>query len=34
VVGADETRWPLMGSKEKSRWYAWVGPFTSLRWNK
>jgi transposase len=24
VVGADETRWPLMGSKEKSRWYAWV----------
>lgn len=24
VIGADETRWPLMGSKEKSRWYAWV----------
>jgi transposase len=24
VIGADETQWPLMGSKEKSRWYAWV----------
>lgn len=24
VIGADETQWPLMGSKEKGRWYAWV----------
>jgi len=24
VIGADETHWQLMGSKEKSRWYAWV----------
>ncbi|MDI3292192.1 IS66 family transposase, partial [Polyangium sp. 15x6] len=23
VIGADETRWPLMGKNEPSRWHAW-----------
>jgi transposase len=24
VIGADETRWQLMGGKKKGNWYAWV----------
>lgn len=23
ILGADETRWPLLGKSEPSRWYAW-----------
>ncbi len=24
VLGADETRWPLLGSKQQTRWHAWA----------